>query len=112
MAPVGSPQESPLTGSCEPTELVRATFRVLPCLSGGLSLSVGALALAGWGLGLPQWASLFVDLPAMMPRSALMAILAGAALMLLAGAPARGRAWLGRVLACAVSATAASTLGE
>lgn len=91
-------------------ECMQALFRFLPDFGGLLSLSLGLLSLAGLDLS-PS--SVTRSLPAMTPNSALMAILAGTSLILVAPAAVpRGRSIAGKLLACALGAIAAATLLE
>ena len=84
-----------------------------PWLSGGFAIVMGTVALAAWWVDLPQMTSVVSELPAMMPNSAVMAVLAGASLILLAPLTAgRRRVAAGTLCAGAVGVIAGATLSE
>ena len=100
------------SGSPAPAMLPR-WVRVLPRLTAALTVAVGVLVLAGWGLRLPPLTSVVASLPAMMPTTAVAFVLAGAALWLLAPQHASpGRCWAGRGLALLVALVGLVVVGE
>jgi signal transduction histidine kinase len=69
----------------------------------GVSVAIGTLTLLGWFLGRPEWTTVLPGLPPMEPNSALMAVVAGVSLVLLAPANAsRARVVSGKILAAAI----------
>ena len=104
--------ESP-TGGAERATRLRRLLRTSPWLCGGFAIAVGTVALAAWWLNRPQLTSVATGLPAMMPNSALMAVLQGASLILLAPlAPGRRRVVAGTLCAGVAGAIAGVTLLE
>ena len=83
---------------------------------------VGALVLFGWAAGVPFLTTLVPGLPAMVPLTAVMFVVAGASLGLLGSTPAPGparaerartsRLRLGRALGMVVAATAATVIAQ
>ena len=104
--------ESP-TGSRERATRLRRLLRASPWLCGGFAIVVGTLALVAWWLNRPQLTSVAMGLPSMMPNSALMAVLQGASLILLAPlASGRRRVVAGTLCAGVAGAIAGVTLFE
>jgi PAS domain-containing protein len=90
-----------------------AFLRQGPLFCGTFAIVVGLLALSAWWLGRPHVTAVFPGLPAILPNSALMAMLAGASLILLA--PRTGsarRVILGQLCAIAAASIAGLTLAE
>ena len=111
----GVPREAGAPASREPGGAVRlrAFLGHLPRLCGGLSIVVGSVALAAWWLGLAHLTSLLAGLPRMMASTAVMAVLAGMSLILLAPITAsRGRLVIGALCAGVVGSIAGMTIAE
>jgi signal transduction histidine kinase len=118
MSPAVAVPHSALDDSTDATEArwprrVERLMRQFPWIGAAVSVSIGAFTLLGWFLGRPDWTTVLPGLPPMEPNSAVMAILAGGSLVLLAppGAP-RPRVIVGRAIALAVLALASLTLIE
>jgi PAS domain S-box-containing protein len=101
------------TGSPERATRLRGLLRTCPWLCGGFAIAIGTVALIGWWLNRPQLTSLAAGLPPMMPNSALMAVLDGASLILLAPlVSGKRRVVAGRLCAVAAGTIAGLTLLE
>ena len=88
-------------------------MRHAPWLLGAFSSALGALALVGWWLERSEWTTILRGLPPIPPNSALMAVLAGAALVLLAPLAVSKARWVtGRLCTAAFAVIATLTLGE
>jgi len=80
-------------------------LRRLPWICAALSAAIGAFTVLGWFLGRAEWTTVLPGLPPMEPNSAVMAVVAGISLVLMAPANAsRARIVGGRILAGAVLA--------
>jgi signal transduction histidine kinase len=92
---------------------VEGLLRQLPWICAGLSVAIGALTLLGWYRGRPDWTSVLPGLPPMESNSALMAVVAGVSLVLLAPVDAsKTRVVTGRILAGAMLVFAILSLIE
>ena len=88
-------------------------MRQLPWLCAGLSVAIGAFTLLGWFLGRRAWTTMFPGLPSMEANSAVVAMLGGVSLVLLARDNAsRPRVISGRVVAAFMVALAIMPLFE
>jgi PAS domain S-box-containing protein len=90
-----------------------AFLRQGPLFCGTFAIVVGLFALSAWWLGRPQVTAIVAELPVVMPNTALIAILAGASLILLAplATPAR-RGIAGQLCAVGAGTIAGLTLAE
>jgi PAS domain S-box-containing protein len=92
---------------------MRQVLGRLPFVCGVASIAIGVFVLMGWSLGHPRWTYVVTGLPETMPNSALMAVLAGAALLLFAPAMDSSRRTLAaKGCAAVVALIAGITLGE
>lgn len=80
--------------------------------SGALAGLLGIAVLLGWILDVPALKFFLATSPAMVPNTALMFILSGAALLLLASRVGPRWRWIARVLAALATLLAVSTLAE
>jgi len=102
--PSGKPDRAPR---------LRMLLRSCPWLCGGFSIVVGTAALAAWWFDRSDLTSIVAGLPPVMPNSALMAVLEGTALVLLAPfAAGRRRAATGTLCAGVAGVIAGLTLSE
>ncbi|MCC6749621.1 MAG: hybrid sensor histidine kinase/response regulator [Deltaproteobacteria bacterium] len=84
----------------------------LPAAAGLASALLGAVVLLGWALELPRLKSILPGAVTMKPNTALGFLLAGLALTLLSGAPARWARRTAQVLACLLLALGLLTILE
>src|SRR5262252_6810747 len=110
---IGAAAERTLDAEQRSARRVQRFLHALPFACSVLSTLIGVLVLLGWSLGRLQWTTVLPDLPPMTPNGAVMAVLAGVALMLSAPATVSTvRSALGRLCAAAVSVIAGLTLVE
>ncbi|MET0211419.1 MAG: ATP-binding protein [Vicinamibacterales bacterium] len=101
------------SGKPDRASRLRMLLRSCPWLCGGFSIVVGTAALAAWLFDRPELTSIAAGLPPVMPNAALMAVLEGTALVLLAPfAAGRRRAVTGTLCAGVAGAIAGLTLSE
>lgn len=92
---------------------VELLMQGFPWICAGLSVAIGAFTLLGWLLGYRDWTTVFPGLPSMEANSAVMALLGGVSLVLLAPANAsRPRVVVGRIVAAAMLGLAIMPLLE
>jgi PAS domain S-box-containing protein len=92
---------------------MRRLLRRAPALCGGFAIAGGVLALVGWWLEIDRLTSIAPGLPVMTPNTALMVVLLGTSLILLASSSAsRRRVIAGKVCAGVVGAIAVATLAQ
>ncbi len=88
-------------------------MRRFPWICAALSATIGAFTLLGWFLQRPEWTTVLPGLPPMEANTAVMALLAGLSLVLLAPTGASGtRVFVGRIVAGVVLGLAIMPLVE